>query len=161
MISIKTPRIISILILPVLSACSTADLSPTTTEPWSFPAPDEVYVEENDGAVCYTEIGEAIVKGRIFPGGCYSSSCTRPASQNLVIVVDHEDQKMDFDYAFVIEEYASHYGFMCTEGCGSGLIWFEVEDMKVGTYAVWVGGDQIGEIQIPSGSICLEVETSK
>jgi hypothetical protein len=157
-ISIKTTTITSILILLVLSACSTAGLSPAATEPWGFPAPDEVLVEENEGAVCFTEVGEAIIKGRIFPRGCYSGSCTRPASQNLVIVVDHELRKMDFEYAFVIEDYASHYGFMCTEDCGSGLIWFEVEDLKVGTYAVWVGGDQIGEIQIPSESFCLEVE---
>jgi 3-methyladenine DNA glycosylase Tag len=66
---------------------------------------------------------------------------------------------MDFEYTFVIEDYASHYGFMCTEDCGSGLIWFTVEDLKRESYAVWVGGIQIGDVQVPSEPICLDVDT--
>jgi hypothetical protein len=148
-----------ILLIFALSACS--GVADDTGAPANniVPSPDDVYVEENRGAVCFTEIGATLIEGRIFPAGCYSGSCTKPASQNLVVRVDDADSRMSFDYAFLIEDYSSYYDFACTEDCGAGMILFSIDELENESYEVFVGDRLIGEVQLPSESFCLEVET--
>ena len=111
--------------------------------------------------MCFKEVVEGVINGRIFPAGCYSGSCTKPASQELKVYVDHEMARLDFQYTFIIEDYSSYFDFICTEDCGAGLIVFTIDRLTEKSYEVWVGGNLIGEVDLPSEPFCIEVGMSE
>lgn len=149
--------IIMLVILSVLSGCAPIEDATETHTPWGLPVPDSFHFEENQGTICFKEIGENHTSGGIFPGGCYSGSCTKPASQRLVLQIDHQNKRLKFAHAFYIEDYSSYFDFQCTEDCGAGYIPFTIDDLEASSYEIWVGEQIIGMIDLPSEPICLEI----
>ncbi len=115
---------------------------------------------QNEGYICFREYDDALhVEGYFIPKGCFSSSCTRPIQQSVDIKVDTTRFTIRFNTLFVVIDPFAAQGlergsYACTEDCaGAGIIKFVIGDVDRGTYAVWLGERNLGQISFPPDTI--------
>ncbi|GEM_PF-1947480 len=144
-----------IFVLVALAGCGS-----TSTTTFVSPLPSDAIVVENEGRICFHEFENSLeVQGYFVPRGCFSSSCTRPIQQTVHIQVDTAQFALRFNTRFVlIDPYAAQGktrgSYRCTEDCdGAGSIQFEIGDLERGTYSVWLGERNLGQISFPPDTI--------
>ncbi len=132
--------------------------SPNTT--FVSPLPGDAIVIQNEGYICFHEFENSLeVRGYFNPKGCFSSSCTRPIQQTVDIKVDTTRFAIQFNTLFVlIDPYAvqgkPRGSYVCTEDCGgAGSVQFDIGDLERGTYSVWLGERNLGQISFPPDTI--------
>lgn len=142
-----------------ICAASTGCAS-TPNNTFVSPLPSNAIVIQNEGYICFREFENSLeVQGYFIPKGCFSSSCTRPIQQTVDIKIDTAQFALRFDTLFVlIDPYAAQGkprgSYACTEDCGgAGSIQFEIGDLERGTYSVWLGERNLGQISFPPSTI--------
>jgi hypothetical protein len=139
----------------MLAGCST-----TSSTTFVSPLPNNVVIIQNEGYICFHEIENSLeARGYFIPKGCFSSSCTRPIRQTIDIMVDTAQFAIRFNTLFVlIDPYAAQGkprgSYACTDDCGgAGSIQFDIGDLERGTYSVWLGERNLGQISFPPNII--------
>lgn len=128
---------------------------PPRTGPTPFPLaiPKGAVVLENEGDLCFAIHNDSSdLEGSFQPAGCFSSNCTLPMSMSIQTQVDMDRFVLRFFTRFVLVNPHSNdkQPYQCTADCGGGgSIHFYIGDVKPGTYAIWVGDKEIGQLSLP------------
>jgi hypothetical protein len=110
----------------------------------------------NEGVVCFEKAGNlSDVKGYSMTE-CLSLCSTHIASASLAAVVDIAKRTMRFDTKFVLESEPRDPNQSCLTVCGYGRVEFSISDVDAGTYSIWLGGREIGNLTVPlEEAVCL------
>jgi hypothetical protein len=87
----------------------------------------------------------------VSPKGCYSTTCTRPKYQIGTAIVDIQDNKIQLETQFILEE-TSRFPLPCIENCaGGGTIQFRLGHLLPNRYEVWFREEKVGNLDVFSG----------
>jgi hypothetical protein len=108
-------------------------------------------VRENEGQVCFEAFGDTnYLRGIFFPRGCWSSSCTQPIEQSVVVELDAEQFTIRFYSKFVLLLPNGGEPLICTDDCeGAGTPEFDIGKVERGRYSIWLGDTKLGELSVP------------
>ena len=87
----------------------------------------------------------------VSPQGCYSTSCTWPKLQAGTAIVDRQDNRIELETRFILEE-TSRFPLPCIENCaGGGTVQFNLGDLIPNNYEVRFRDEKVGELIVYSG----------
>jgi hypothetical protein len=121
-------------------------------------------VAENSAIVCFSHAvpgsGKDIIV-QVNAMECRSSTCTDRFVEQAHVEVDEQAHTIDVTTLFIYRD-ATVEGFQCTTDCaGGGMVIVNIGSVSPGVYAVGIGEEQVGEIEIaekPGGlvsGLCL------
>jgi hypothetical protein len=121
----------------------------------TFPSlPGGAIVVENSGQICFRPCDECRTLQATFrPAGCFSSSCTRDVQQFGDVRVDQESFKIQFRTRFVAIDPLGPGVHACTADCYKPSTEFWIGHVRVGTYSIWLGEKEVGELPVPPVSL--------
>lgn len=90
------------------------------------------------------------LQGRFRPKGCFSTSCTQFIEQSLDVELNAHQSAIRVNTNFVLADPNGPDPRLCTADCGGAdYVYFSIEDAITGTYSVWLGETELGELDIP------------
>jgi hypothetical protein len=132
-----------------LSACrqSSTNKSPAIGDV----TPTAILLEsENAGTICFTKPdSKTTLKGNFIFFDCFSGTCTGTSNQNITAVVDTNRLSIRFTAFAKVEVFDTQHDTPCVDACTPLQTSFKIENLEKGTYAIWLGDYQLGELKIP------------
>ena len=115
-------------------------------------------VAENSAVVCFsheTPGPRQDIIVQVNPMECRSSTCTDRFVQEAHVEVDVQAQIIHVTTLFIYRD-ATLEGFQCTTDCaGGGMVIVNIGPVSPGVYAVHIGEEPVGEIEIAEESGAL------
>jgi hypothetical protein len=116
-----------------------------------FRRPTPLGMVEDFESICFWYDDQGRMQASVSPKGCYSTTCTRPVSQEGSAVVEQDQFQIGINTRFVLAE-TSRFPLPCTENCsGGGAVNFDLGQLQVGQYEVWYADEIVGELNVYSG----------
>lgn len=115
-------------------------------------------VAENSAVVCFShdiQGSERNIVVQVNPMECRSTTCTDRFVQQAHVEVDEQARTIQVTTLFIYRD-ATVEGFQCTADCaGGGMVIVDIGPVSPAVYAVRIGEEQVGEIEIaePPGGI--------
>jgi hypothetical protein len=108
-----------------------------------------VFINQDQVCIQPPVPGSAVIRFSIGGVGCYSSSCTEVFWRRGDLKVDLENHALRLSSIFVVRPRIEAER-ACTADCGgAGVIWFELQSLPAGSYAIWLGDQKLGDLQVP------------
>ncbi|MGD8732305.1 MAG: hypothetical protein PVH92_10525 [Anaerolineales bacterium] len=135
----RRPCAIALLVC-LLSGCSTLLRRP------------EQGIEVNERVeICFQQDEEGHILAIAKPLDCFSMRCTRPYLRSGTAVLDETGSRLDFELTFRLSE-SKNLLFGCGPDCaGGGTMTFDLGQVPVGLYRVYLWGTYQGELSVTSG----------